>query len=259
VSTPDFQSYSDPILHLADEAEGWFGMASPDVVAHDGLYYLTFNTWGDRPGRPNQLFYMVSEDLVHWGPRQPLAANLTQGDRSIDAALAFAGERCYLAWKDRRYVTRIAAADAPDADFTFVGEGALAFRATGGVETSRKHENHQFLHVDGRWRMLATCYGAAHLPYLYQMDGDGSEDVHWTRWVGGHELAVAEEGFNTEDRSNTAALYDWRAHDGHFYLLYAGNTEKRTYRSSGGWGRGWNRLGLSRSRDLIHWLPAGQI
>jgi hypothetical protein len=199
---------------------------------------------------------LTSTDLVHWGPRRRLAANLTRG-RSIDAALAYAGDRFYLAWKDRRHVSRIAVAPHPSADFVFVGDGVLAFETAAGQRTSRKHENCQFLRVDGRWLLLATHFGAGHLPYLYRMAGDGTQGAHWTTWVDGYALQVAREGFNTEDRANAAALYDWRAHDGHFYLFYAGNTEKRTYRASGGWGRGWNRLGLSRSTDLVRWVPAG--
>jgi hypothetical protein len=26
-----------------------------------GKYVMTFNSWGDKPGKPNQLFYMTSE------------------------------------------------------------------------------------------------------------------------------------------------------------------------------------------------------
>jgi hypothetical protein len=256
VSTTDFQTFSSPILNLAGREDGWEGMASPDIVKAGETYYLTFNTWGDRPGQPNQLFFMASPDLVHWGPRRPLASNLTKG-RSIDAALAFAGDRFYLAWKDRRHVSRIAVAPDPGADFSLVGDGVLTFERAEGARTSRKHENCQFVRVDDRWLLLATHFGAGHLPYLYRMSGDGTQEKHWQTWFGGYALQVAVEDFNTEDRANAAALYDWRAHDGHFYLFYAGNTEKRTYRSSGGWGRGWNRLGLSRSRDLVAWHPAG--
>ena len=129
-------------------------------------------------------------------------------------------------------------------------------RVRQSARTSRRHENYQFLQIDGRWHVLTTHFGAGHRPYLYALSGDADR---WTAWTGGVELVVAREGFNTEDLSNAAALYDWRAHDGHFYLLYAGNTEKRTYRGSGGWGRGWNRLGLSRSKDLLHWHPAGDL
>ena len=49
-----------------------------------------------------------------------------------------------------------------------------------------------------------------------------------------------------------ATLCDFRSLDGYFYLLFAGNTEGKPYL-----GRGWNRLGLSRARDLVKWYPAG--
>jgi hypothetical protein len=62
------------------------------------------------------------------------------------------------------------------------------------------------------------------------------------------------ESFNTDNVANAAALYDWRANDGFFYLIYAGRTERATYLH-----RGWNRIGLARSKDLIHWQPAGKL
>jgi hypothetical protein len=38
---------------------------------------MTFNSWGEKPGKPNHLFYMTSDDLVHWTPRKALGLNLT--------------------------------------------------------------------------------------------------------------------------------------------------------------------------------------
>ena len=49
---------------------------------------------------------------------------------------------------------------------------------------------------------------------------------------------------------------------GYFYLIYGGKNEKRQEEFAGTaahgrpWPRGWNRLGLARSKDLTHWdLP----
>ena len=49
---------------------------------------------------------------------------------------------------------------------------------------------------------------------------------------------------------------------GYFYLVYAGKNEERADEFRGlasrrPWPRGWNKLGLARSRDLAHWYPAG--
>src|SRR5580698_1199980 len=72
VSTKDFAHFSDPIFNFDGEEEGWIGMCSPDVQQLYGKYVMTFNSWGDKPGKPNLLFYMTSDDLVHWTPRKPL-------------------------------------------------------------------------------------------------------------------------------------------------------------------------------------------
>jgi hypothetical protein len=90
VSTPDFKHYSEPIFNFDGEEDGWLGMCSPDVQRLNGKYVMTFNSWGDKPGKPNQLFYRASDDLVHWTPRRTLGLNLTQAgnQRVIDAALA---------------------------------------------------------------------------------------------------------------------------------------------------------------------------
>jgi hypothetical protein len=248
VSTRDFKTYSAPLLNFAGVEEGFVGMCSPDVTGAGGEYVMTFNSWGDKPGAPNQLFYRTSHDLVRWSPRRPLAANLTAGKRAIDAALAFTGDRYYLLWKEVQQ-TRLSVRRKLDGEFTPAGSGAPTFVKADGADASW-HENYQFIKLDGRWRVLAT--GSRHEPFLYRMKGRGAADGDWLEWVDGYRLNVAAEGFNTDNRANAAALQDWRRHDGHFYLLYAGRTDNKSYA-----GRGWNRLGLSRSKDLVNWVPAG--
>jgi hypothetical protein len=58
VSTADFKHYSEPIFNFDGEQDGWIGMCSPDVRQLYGKYVMTFNSWGDKPGKPNQLFYI---------------------------------------------------------------------------------------------------------------------------------------------------------------------------------------------------------
>jgi hypothetical protein len=50
---------------------------------------MSFNSWGDLPDRPNQLFYTRSRNLFDWTKPKPLAAAMTKGERAIDAAVAF--------------------------------------------------------------------------------------------------------------------------------------------------------------------------
>lgn len=252
VSTKDFKTYSSPLLNFDGQEDGWIGMCSPDVNWLNGTYYMTFNSWGDKPGVPNQLFYMTSKDLIHWTPRRRLAANLTAGKRAIDAAVTFADNRYYLIWKEDRK-PRLASGQTMDGEFSFVGSGYPTFHMADGMDNGLIHENYQFIKIDGRWRMLTTDY-TPHNPYLYTLKKSRPAGTDWLAWEKGYKLDIVKERFNTDHPANAAALYDWRQHDGYFYLLYAGRTEGASYL-----GRGWNRLGLSRSKDLIRWYPAGTV
>jgi hypothetical protein len=252
VSTRDFKHFSEPIFNFDGEEEGWIGMCSPDVQRLGGKFVMTFNSWGDKPGKPNLLFYMTSEDLIHWSQRQTLARNLTQDKRVIDAALAEADGGYYLIWKEGtqgHMKPRLAFAAALDQPFKFVGDGFPALLMADGNDNGLTHENYEFVHMKGKWYLLTTDYNPEG-PYLYQLDpGSG-----WLKWTQGYRLQTPKEKFNTDHRDNAAALYDWRQYDGYYYLIYGGRTEGKTFA-----GRGWNQLGLSRSKDLIHWSAAGSL
>jgi hypothetical protein len=251
VSTRDFKHFSAPIFNFDGEEEGWIGMCSPDVQRLGGKYVMTFNSWGDKPGKQNLLFYMTSDDLVHWSPRRTLALNLITGKRVIDAALAQADGGYYLIWKEGtqgQMKPRLAFAASLDQPFKFVGDGFPALLMADGSDNGLTHENYEFVHTQGEWYLLTTDYNPEG-PYLYKQDpGSG-----WLKWTQGYRIETPKEKFNTDHRDNAAALYDWRQYDGFYYLIYGGRTEGKTFA-----GRGWNSLGLSRSKDLIHWSAAGE-
>jgi hypothetical protein len=264
VSTTDFKRYSEPIFNFDGEDDGWLGMCSPDVQQLYGKYVMTFNSWGDKPGKPNQLFYMTSDDLVHWSPRKTLALNLTQvgNQRPIDAALAQADGGYYLVYKEStpgiHSRPRIAFSHSLDGPFQYVGEGIAALLMKDGKDNGYFHENYELIHADGQWYMLATDYlhNAANpikydvqAPYLYELEPNS----HWLTWSRGFTFDLPQEKFNMESIANAAALYDWRKFDGYYYLIYAGRNDGTTYAR-----RGWNQLGLARSKDLIHWSVPGQ-
>jgi hypothetical protein len=71
VSTRDFKTYSQPIFNFDGEEDGWLGMCSPDVQHIGNQYVMTFNSWGDKPGKLNALFYKTSSDLTHWSKAAP--------------------------------------------------------------------------------------------------------------------------------------------------------------------------------------------
>jgi hypothetical protein len=212
---------------------------------------------------------MESADLRQWSAPQQVAGNLTAGKRCIDLAVAWDGTRWLGAWKEEQ-VPRFAVADRLGGEWCFF---------TGHPPTAM-HENFQFVNLDGAWHLLSTDYPPHH-PWLYRLvDGVAP-------WGQGRRLLVPSERFNSfpatisvarsvhpcwdnraavhlvDGLDNAAALYDWRARDGHYYLLYAGKNEERAGEFTGTatrkpWPRGWNKLALARSRDLVHWYPAGK-
>jgi hypothetical protein len=264
VSTPDFKHFSDPIFNFDGEEDGWIGMCSPDVQFLYGKYVMTFNSWGDKPGTPGQLFYMSSDDLVHWSPRKTLGQNLTQvgNQRPIDATLAEADGGYYLVYKEStpgiHSRPRIAFSTSLDAPFHYVGDGIVALLMKDGKDDGFFHENFEFFHTNGQWYLLATDYFHnqpnpikydVQAPYLYALE----RGSHWLKWNRGYTFDLPQEKFNMESIANAAAVYDWRKYDGYYYLIYAGRNDGLTYAH-----RGWNQIGLARSKDLIHWIVPGQ-
>ena len=263
VSTHDFKHYSTPLLNFDGRKDGWAGMCSPDVEQAKGQYILTFNSWGDTenqvamPSRRDSLFYMTSRDLMHWSRRKPLATNLTVGQSAIDAAMAPTDHGYYLIWKERKGMTpQIAVARSLEGTFRLVKDGHPKLLTKEGREDGLIHENYQFVHINGTWYLLTTDYtqpppGKMALdpaPYLYRLDPKSK----WLKWTQGYKLNIPVEAFNPDNIANAAALYDWRRHDGYYYLLYAGRKDEGSYA-----GRGWNSLGFARSKDLVHWTVAG--
>ncbi len=252
VRTPDFKTYSKPLLDFDGEGDGWIGMCSPDVRKAGTVYELSFNSWGEKPGKPDQLFYMTSPDLVHWSARHPLAPNLTVGKRVIDAAIAVTGSGFYLIWKQNMTEglpqPRVAFSKSLAGAWSLVGTGFAKLTLPDGKENGLIHENFTFVMIRGKWQLLSSDYPHGHHEYLYTQLHRGD----WLDWGNGLAIHVAPEAFNKFVRADAAALYNWRKEDGYFYLIYAGRNEGKSYLH-----RGWNRLALSRSKDLIHWAPAG--
>ncbi len=240
VWTEDWQHFSDPIFYSDGSKGGWVGMTSPDISRIGGRYILTYNSWGDKEGQPNQMFYAVSDDLQHWDQDLPLAQTLTRGHRVIDPALAQFAGRWYMAYK-RHQEPCIAVADALGPDgWTDIGNPGLGW-----------FENAQFLWFDGRWHLHTTMKNdnRDHEPRLFAMTADGSESHHWLHWEDLGWLTPPRQAFNTDHLANASSLLSRRDSDGHVYLLYSGRTS-----SAGFAGRGHNRLGLARSVDLKHWV-----
>jgi hypothetical protein len=262
VKTKDWVNFSDPLFIWEGAELGYHGLCSPEVHHFDGKYVLTYNGWGDKPGKVNQLYYAESYDLENWDKHIPLGREVTAEYRAIDAALAYHEGTYFLYYKESRPhgnlnrldLTRAAYASGLDGPWQFVYAGYNQFTYHNGSQSIKIHENYRLLEIDGTWYMQNTGY-RPHEPYLFEIGGNSGDIAWWTVWSNGILLEIpVEEGFNTAHRANAAHLQDWRKYDGYFYLLYAGNTENESF-----WGRGNNRLGLARSKDLIIWeVPSSE-
>lgn len=236
VKTKDFINFSEPLFVWHGEEIGYKGFAAPEVTFLDGKYIMTYNSWGDRIGKFNQLFYAVSTDLENWDKHRPLARNITRNARVIDVALTKIEEKYVINYKIGYLMqrSRMAVADSIDGPWKIVGRPFRDWM-----------ENGQFIEIDGNLHMMMTA-DKSHTPHLTRWLNTGKKPL--LSWEPLRRIEIPLEGFNTHDRANAGHLKDWRKYDGYFYLLYAGTTESESYI-----GRGDNRLGLARSKDLINW------
>lgn len=238
VKTSDFRNYSEPLFIWSGEESGFRGMCSPNISKIDYVFYLTYNSWGDDKKSPNQLFYARSNDLMHWEKDIPLAPELTQGKRAIDAGIAKANGKFYLVWKEEQ-TPMMAVGD------TLGDKGWKRL----GVVPGGWFENGEFIRIDGKWYLLVT--DRAHLPALREIRGDGASDDDWLNLGEFKRLEIPGEKFNTVEKANCAFLADFRKYDGYFYLLYSGRNKGLRQI-----GDRYFKLGLARSTNLKVWeLP----
>jgi hypothetical protein len=262
-STADMKTFTTPTLLFESESKGWDGLISPDLVYLGGeRYVLTFSSWGERAGQPpTQLFHSESSDLVHWGPMTLLAGNVTKG-RVFDGVLALEHGNVYLLYKQggvRPAPDTLALAVAPTIDsdqWKVVGTPTLLTQS--GKDNGAAHGNFHFIAIAGKWYLLTTdsLYGSDGIPYVpffYRMEGVGTKETDWLRFIDGYPFTITLESFNISQAANGASIMDWTSHDGYYYLFYAGRTEGDSHI-----GRGDNKFGVSRSRDLKTWVPAGE-
>ncbi len=255
IKTKDFKNFSEPMFIWDGHEKGWTGMCSPNITKIKDKYVLTYNSWGhEHPnGEHNQLFYAVSDDLENWDHNNPIAKNLTRGKSLIDVAVTYKDGKYYLVWQD--YIVngekikknRMAVGKSLDGDFRYIGAGYINLFMENGRDNGMRHENFEFIKIDDKWHFLSTDY-SPHEPYLYKMEDSGQKEDDWLIWKDGFKINVPQQSFNTKHRANAAFLADWRKYDGYFYLIYAGNTHSHTHA-----GRGDNKLGLARSKDLKNW------
>lgn len=199
--TQDFKSYQR-VFTLNAEALGWRGVCSPNVIEVDGVYYMTYNRWGDKPGLPNQLFYATSKDCETWEFHLPLAHDLTAGQRAIDAAVTYdaENERWVLFWKEGQNPVA-AYSENITGPWTRLGDIYCG-------DSDPWFENADFFKFEGQWHFLAT--DNQHSPVFARMISDGSNAEDWTRWTELKSTGLTDNSADILDRTQT---------DGYFYLI----------------------------------------
>lgn len=237
--------------------------SQPDVT-HDGTRWVLVSNGGHGPGWGPEAaspLLRTSSRLIAWTAPRPLLPGLTEA-RNIDPALAWEGDYAYIAFKRNQalYLTRVRRKALGTAAWEPLRKGDL---------DGAWGEQFQLIQLDGTWHMLATgrranvfqmlClawypYTCNHHPFLYTRKDAGPGLAAWTRWTGRRELRVPQERWNKAMHANGAYLADWRAHDGHYYLFYAGSADHTSNAY-----RGHCKIGMARSRDLHTWtVPGGR-
>jgi hypothetical protein len=253
----DLRSWTAPTV-WARQA-GVAGVASPDVTRRpDGLYVITYesNPKETSPPGEDKLYYRTSPNLTRWSAPHRLMASIhpSPAERLIDPALAWTPHGLFLGYK-------FGLKDGPQHfEMAWSSSGRLdgPWQSLGRPDISvygDTVENYQFLQIDGVWHLLGTS-NTLDRPWLFSLVGDPAVPASWLHWSSGRELQVPAEGWNHApgipsvdyEQANSAYLCDARRVDGHFYLLYVGANELRTY---GGWGH--TSLGIARSTDLVIW------
>lgn len=238
---------------------------SPDLTFHDGLWHVVSQKADPLVPENRRLVSTTTPDLRTWTPHVEIAPNVLEGRSIIDGALARWSGRTHLLLKWRvEDLPWIAVTSDDDLTAPWPIDGRLV----AGTEQPFHGfaENGQFIEIDGRIRMLATArdpegfrcgsvYTCSHEPFLYDFArGDGSAVEDWSRWRHKTQIRIPYEDWNPVMHANTGFLADWRAHDGFFYLSYSGSLDHETFA-----GRGHGKIGLARSRDLMHWRLPGDL
>jgi hypothetical protein len=236
------------------------GMASPDVVrAPDGTFVVTYDAPpGERGGVQAKLFFRTSRDLVHWSGPRPLAAQLypAPGVRMIDAALAWTAHGLMLAYKVGTTSQQQAFEIARSPSGSLAGPWQVVGRPDISLYGDTV-ENYELLTIGGVWHLVATS-NTLDQPWIFTLAGSPDAPTDWLHWVGGAQLQVPAEAWNTGsgissvgfEHANSAFVCQV---GGTYFLTYAGSTDLTSY---GGWGHA--AIGIARSRDLVHWqVPPG--
>lgn len=235
---------------------------SPDLTRQaDGTWLMTHQrTFGTGTRAVDRIVISAARSLAGpWSAPREILRGLFPGERLIDGAVAHTSDGLYLVAKrgDRTLIPQIAEVfHSPSGNMNGPWEHL-------GAADVGWTENFQLLQIDGGWHLLVTSI-PIHMPVVVAMVGDPKQPSSWLHWRKVRQLDIPAERWNSPatkadtnpgfgfERANSAYLYDARAHDGYFYLFYAGSTELTSHD-----GRGLAHVGVARSRDLKTWTVPG--
>lgn len=258
-TSTDFVHWTNPIPWPAQA--GVLGVASPEIAREpNGTFVVTYQS---DPGQSNEtqdrLYYRTSMDLESWSSPHALGQNLAprRDDRMIDGSLAWTrrglilGYKAGLAGNDQVFEIAWSPDGSLNGPWQYVGKTNIV--VYGGTV-----ERDEFLVVDGTWRLLATS-NTLDQPWIFKLAGNPDRPSGWLDWSGGYELDVPRAKWDT-GASISSVGYEWAnsaflcndTADGYYYLLYAGSDELTAF---AGWGHA--KIGIARSRDLVHWQVPG--
>lgn len=234
---------------------GTLGVASPDIVRNPrGTFVVTYQSDpGQSGGGPDQLYYRTSSDLMRFSAPHPLAHGLAP--RMIDGALVYTPHGLILGYKagiaGQAQQFRLARSASGSLNGPWRPLGAPAIHVIGGTI-----ENDEFVMAGGRWQLIATSNNLDE-PWIFTLEGNPSSPEGWLDWSAGRELEVPGQGWDHGpgissigfEQDNSAYLCVDGTTD---LLFYAGSPDLTTF---GGWGHA--SIGVARSTDLVHWVPAG--
>jgi hypothetical protein len=259
----DWEPYADTM-----GPDGRFA-ASINLTRIDDRWHAVFQTRGPHHPDQSRIYRSTSGDLVNWEPGVEVGPALLPGESTIDGAI-FRKAGYYhvvMKWRDPQLpmVTRSLTTELTQ-DWLPAEQMELQAPANRLGLGPGWAENFQLIGIDGRVRLVATArdpegsrcpnqYTCSHEPFIYQLAaGDGSEFEHWLAWDHKTHLRVPYEAWNPVMHANTGFINDWREHDGFFYLSYSGSLDADSFDS-----RGHGKIGIARSRDLVHWRVAGDL
>jgi hypothetical protein len=257
-TSTDLRHWSAPVPWPTQA--GVIGVVSPDIVrSPGGAYVVTYDSGpGQVGGGEPKLYYRTSTDLVTWSAPHPLALALHPGTRSrmIDPALAWTGHGLILGYKvgstTQHFEIAWSRSGSLAGPWVRVGQPHIALYGS-------TVENYEFLTLAGRWHLVATSNNLDQ-PWLFSLIGDPTKPSSWLRWTKGAELQIPSGTWDTGpglssvsyEHANSIYLCDARTTDGYYYATYAGSDELTQF---GGWGHA--KIGIARSKDLVHWKLPG--